>query len=232
MGVYFGPQTEITNGLILQLDAARKDSYPGSGNTWYDISGNGNHATSSNLIFNSSNGGNFIFNGTNAALVSANQTLLNLQTPLTMSAWIKVTDFGPSTEIGILYQFVNWLTLNNQKLFTVQRNGPFYISYACQKFNSNATGFTNTNPITLNKWMYTAVSLSGYTTTKILVFINDSYQQSTTEALGGYTSTPPIYIGAGQWNNGSIAQISVYNRELSVQEILQNYNSRRGLYAV
>ena len=32
----------VTNGLVLNLDAAKIDSYPGSGTTWYDISGNNN----------------------------------------------------------------------------------------------------------------------------------------------------------------------------------------------
>ena len=38
----------ITDGLVLNLDAAKRDSYPGSGTTWYDISGNGNNGTLTN----------------------------------------------------------------------------------------------------------------------------------------------------------------------------------------
>ena len=34
-----------TDGLILHLDAANVNSYDGTGNTWYDLSGNGNDAT-------------------------------------------------------------------------------------------------------------------------------------------------------------------------------------------
>jgi hypothetical protein len=37
----------VTDGLVLCLDAANPKSYPGSGNTWKDLSGNGNHATRS-----------------------------------------------------------------------------------------------------------------------------------------------------------------------------------------
>ena len=35
----------VTDGLILALDAADRNSYPGSSTTWYDVSGNGNHGT-------------------------------------------------------------------------------------------------------------------------------------------------------------------------------------------
>ena len=41
MGLHHSPRI-VTDGLILCLDAADKNSYPGSGNTWYDLSGNGN----------------------------------------------------------------------------------------------------------------------------------------------------------------------------------------------
>ena len=35
----------VTDGLVLALDAANHKSYPGSGTTWYDLSGNGNNGT-------------------------------------------------------------------------------------------------------------------------------------------------------------------------------------------
>jgi len=33
----------VTNGLVIHLDASRTSSYPGSGTTWTDLSGKGNH---------------------------------------------------------------------------------------------------------------------------------------------------------------------------------------------
>ena len=38
----------VTDGLVLCLDAGNPKSYPGSGTTWYDLSGNGNNGTNSN----------------------------------------------------------------------------------------------------------------------------------------------------------------------------------------
>ena len=50
-------------GLVLELDAGNSSSYPGSGSTWYDLSGNGLHATFVNNTpsFSSSNGGKLQF---------------------------------------------------------------------------------------------------------------------------------------------------------------------------
>jgi hypothetical protein len=44
MGFFRGPNI-VRDGLVLALDAASPRSYPGSGTTWYDLSGNGNNGT-------------------------------------------------------------------------------------------------------------------------------------------------------------------------------------------
>ena len=35
-------------GLVVHLDAANPNSYPGTGNTWFDLSGNENHFNKNN----------------------------------------------------------------------------------------------------------------------------------------------------------------------------------------
>ena len=44
MSVNYNPATP-SNGLVLCLDSRNPRSYPGSGTTWFDISGNNNHGT-------------------------------------------------------------------------------------------------------------------------------------------------------------------------------------------
>ena len=55
MSLHHSPKI-ITDGLVLCLDARNTKSYPGTGTTWYDISGNNNHATlvdsHNNVTFN------------------------------------------------------------------------------------------------------------------------------------------------------------------------------------
>jgi hypothetical protein len=61
MGFFRGPNI-VRDGLVLALDAASPRSYPGSGTTWYDLSGNGNNGTLVNSTFSN----NVIqFDGTN-----------------------------------------------------------------------------------------------------------------------------------------------------------------------
>ena len=63
MALHHNPRI-VTDGLVLALDAADTNSYPGSGTTWYDLSGNDNHVSMNNSVINSvwSNGA-FPLNG-------------------------------------------------------------------------------------------------------------------------------------------------------------------------
>jgi hypothetical protein len=65
MSIGYGPRV-VTDGLVLALDAADTNSYPGSGTTWNDLSGNGNTGTLTNgPTYSSDNGGSIVFDGTN-----------------------------------------------------------------------------------------------------------------------------------------------------------------------
>ena len=64
MSVQAGPNL-IESGLVLNLDAANLKSYPGSGNTWTDLSGNGKNFTWSSTPSFTSDGGASCFNTLN-----------------------------------------------------------------------------------------------------------------------------------------------------------------------
>ena len=77
----------VTNGLALYLDAGNASSYPGSGNNWNDLSGNGRNGTLTNgPTYSATNGGSIVFDGTNDYV----QCLGSLTvTAATFVAWIK-----------------------------------------------------------------------------------------------------------------------------------------------
>jgi len=87
MGFYDGPKI-VTDGLVLALNAADKNSYPGSGTTWYDISGNGKHFTldSSGITWNSA--GYFTLANGGASYAGSTST----STTSTLVFWIRSTD--------------------------------------------------------------------------------------------------------------------------------------------
>lgn len=105
MAEVYGPKI-VRDGLVLNLDAADKNSYPGSGTTWYDVSGNGfNHTLSGSPTYN---GNSFTLNETNGFTYSS---AITTSTSCTVILFYKTTD---TQEL--------WVRGNN--------NGTFYISAA------------------------------------------------------------------------------------------------------
>jgi len=66
--MFTGPDI-VTDGLVLALDAANVKSYPGSGTTWRDLSGNdGNGTLTAGPTFSTDNGGVISFDGSDDAV--------------------------------------------------------------------------------------------------------------------------------------------------------------------
>ena len=86
MAISYNPSS-VTSGLVLCLDAGNTKSYPGSGTTWTDLSGNGNTGTLTNgPTYSSANGGSFVFDGTDDyASISGSITV----SEVTFSVWLK-----------------------------------------------------------------------------------------------------------------------------------------------
>ena len=87
MGFARGPRI-ITEGLVLALDAASQRSYPGTGTTWYDLSGNNNDFTldGSGITWNSSG----YFSLADGGMTNNNN--LTDSTTCTFVFWMRTTD--------------------------------------------------------------------------------------------------------------------------------------------
>jgi hypothetical protein len=103
MSVSGGPSI-VTSGLVLELDAANPKSYPGSGTTWTDLSEKQNNISIGRLgtvTYDTTNTKSFLCaSGFNGKITTAGDTL-DLQSQLTISAWVKPT--GTAFTTGSFY---------------------------------------------------------------------------------------------------------------------------------
>jgi hypothetical protein len=221
----------VTNGLVLCLDAASRKSYPGTGNVWRDLSGNGNDGTLTNgPIFSSANGGSIVLDGTNDYITIPNSSILRPSTELTVSMWVKANSFTSE-----------WNRLLGQD-YSVSFGGYLIFLETGGKL-IRALHYANGTEKRCN----TNIELS-LITFKNIVFtfkMGDAIRSffdgvaSTTVSLNAGTfayNTNPLYISnttsGGNWFNGQISNTSIYNRALTPEEIQQNFNATRGRYGI
>jgi hypothetical protein len=219
-----GPRI-VTDGLVLSLDAADRNSYPGSGTTWNDVSENNITGSLINSpTYNTSNGGNFGF-VTDDYVIMQENAALNTQTP-SVEVWIKT---NATTQNGFFFekgQVNTQYSLFQEGVFIVWRQ---YISGIVQQRTTTA------NYINTLNWAHI---VGTFTSGDRKTYINGVLVTSDTQSGTIATNTNGMSIGdyggfngsRGYYYNGSIASVKVYNRALSSQEVLQNYNALKSRF--
>jgi hypothetical protein len=205
----------VRNGLLLNLDAGNVFSYNGTGTTWRDLTGNGNHATLINSpTYSSLGGGSILFNGSNSY---ATGNIQNSST-FTISVWgYNLTN----TVIG--GSFMSTATSPSTAPNSFLQLGGGTIPF---QFNSSYLNFSNA---TKNQWvMLTGVQLA--TTQQLYINGSSVNTAAATTILGDYYNigrrTDGVYL------NTYIAAAQIYNRNLSATEVAQNYNATKNRFGL
>ena len=230
----------ITDGLVLCLDAANTKSYPRSGTTWSDISNNGNNGTMTNMDgtnFNSGNGGYLTFDGTNEyTSVTISNFFTSFTQQITMEAWIYVPTAATWTNgnRGNIVARGNFDGAHGLWRTTTDNQVSFY-----GRQTSTPIEFSESvGSIARDAWY----QLVGIWNGGPILYINGSLAQSKsiTFTTGGTENDVPFEIGrntaaggaAGNWFNGNVAGVKIYNRALNDGEVTQNFNALRGRFGI
>jgi len=233
--MYTGPKI-VENGLVLYLDAGNPKSYPGTGSTWYDRTQNGNDGTLVNgVVFNGGNGGGMVFDGVDDR-VSKN-TSIDTGQNFTVSSWIFPTLLGTTRRavVGNSYPYsgrVGWLFCTAGGSI----NNTFFLSIGNDISYRNAAA----NTLSPNTWQYiTAIVANGGGSITLL----KNGQPTNTAGVGLTTGTitytsPQFNVGFRDINGatdpytGRISQVAIYNRALTQQEVLQNYEATKSRFGL
>jgi hypothetical protein len=221
MGVSGGPDV-IQDGLVLALDAADRNSYPGSGTAWRDVGGNNSNATLVNgVTYNTTYNGGFSFNAASSNYISL-PAVLNTNADFT----IIFTSTNPSNE-GCLFSGVPGTTPGNLQIRTSSTNVSLVKNTIAELGNFGANSATPLN--TTNVFV---IGLNKAATTSYC-YINGVFI-STLALNQTFTTTNPS-LGAstnGEYFTGTMYNFSFYNRLLSATEIRQNYNSLKSRFGL
>lgn len=227
MATYYGRRL-ITDGLILALDAGNIKSYPGTGTTWFDLSGNERNLT----VF-----GSPTFNSLGYFTFANNQTTQYMQRfPFDI----------PTSAITFSCWFRSSFTQANQTPFTYSVGGDnTFLLYTDSSTIIVPHDIGNRFAITVldmaNRWcnfVWTRVTSTGVS----LYYMNGVYVGTQTIAAGvapvagGYLIIGQESDSAGggfdpnQNLDGDFSRLEVYNRVLSGEEVMNNFNAVKGRY--
>lgn len=225
MGIAYNTSI-VRDGLVLHLDAANKKSYPGSGNVWNDLSGNGNNAALNNgPVFSDTNSGIFSLDGNNDWIDCGNASIFSPPL-LTASIMVRCSSFSTRPHL-----FGRGSGTAGNFYMVIETNGTFRFY---NDIGANWAIAANTPAFSLNTWTYVTVTHDGSFSR---IFYNDAQQVSAARSgnlRNWQSNTLQIgSIGSGaSLINGDVAFAQLYNRALTAQEIQQNFNALRGRYGI
>jgi hypothetical protein len=230
MALGHGP-TVVTQGLVLALDAADRNSYPGSGTTWTDLSGNGNNGTLINSPgYTSTNGGGIAFDGTNDR--GTFTTPITSTSNQTYEIWTNARASANAVG-GYAYLLHN----NNADTST----GNSYMNIGIRPTQQYFAAFNGAHVT-----MELGVTANTSNIIQIALTWDGSVQRAYANGISknseALTSTPQNFSTTTSFGDdksttyrmiqGNIYSIKVYNRALTASEIQQNFNALRGRFGI
>ncbi len=234
MSLSRGPKI-VSNGLVLYLDAANNKSYPGSGTSWNDLSGNGRNLTLTNgPTFNASNIGTLVFDGTNDYAILNPVTTFSIYC---ISMWIKPTTIINSASASkVLIQFKSSTAKYISFGDTTGRVTNEYITIV-QEPGDRRTAVNDGGSLSAGVW-YNIVF--NYESSKYNIYINNTLKSTT---IGSSLGNVPLitdpnfiylnsYEGTSGYLDSSLSTCMIYNRTLTADEIQQNFNASRARFGV
>lgn len=238
---FFSLNSQIVNlsfGKLSQIN--RFSNYTIGGGGLRDISGNNVNADLTTVGFDSSG---FKFDGSSQFInLGTLRTSLNISADLTIEAVIKLTSnftLNP-TIVGNGY----WQEIYPYKLqfeYNSNNGNLGLFRYDGTNYRYASWNFGNQNTFFLNKYAYITATYNSMTNSFAIYY--NGISQSITQSNPGTISvnnTTNFAIGVqiktdgtkGDYFPGEINIVRVYNRALSSDEVLQNFNATRKTYGI
>lgn len=230
MGLLVKPNTSTSDNLVLHYNPSMTESYPGSGTSLVDLSGNGLTGTMSNLSYTNPA---FTFNGSTSQVSIPDNAALEPGTgSWTIEVWFK--NVGSSgTVIGKYNNGGNSANIS----YALRLVGSNLIR---ADFSNGSTDLvTNNYTFTANTWIQ-MVYVWDKTNNSIYTYSNGELKQTKAISITGgiLNATTNLFLGSynggeySQYFNGQMGIVRIYKKALNATEVLTNFNSNRALYGL
>jgi hypothetical protein len=229
------PAVPVTTNLVLYYDPSNLSSYPGTGATINDLSGNGLNGSMSGITFTTPY---FSYNGTSSQVRVADNPLLEPGSgDWTMEVWVNQSVLGNDVVLG---KFDNG-GLSQDVSYSIRTTNTTYYAQLGSGSGSGSSLFVNsTNYVgTIGTWYQIVYVFTNIASNTLETFVNGVSIGSVSHSLASILNTSnPLYIGSynggefSQWFDGKIGITRLYNSSLTSTQVLQNYNADKSKYGL
>jgi len=216
----------VTSGLLLSLDMS-STSYPGSGTTWYDLSGNNYNGTLTNGVTYATGAEGPYLNLSGTQYINGvHNATLDRTGDMTAEVWFQVS----TNPAGDCVRFFGKGDSTNRTFGLWQCSGSLFLY---QRYGANGSINAQYNAtVNTGQWYHMVGVSSG---ANHVLYLNNVQVATSTGASSFYSSADPYKIGYGAphtYHQGRIGLVRMYNRGLSAAEVTQNWNDSRGKYGL
>jgi hypothetical protein len=223
----------VRSSLLSHFESSYSDSYPGSGNQWFDLESSGYVATlEDDTFFSLDNGGIFVLDGVDDAISIPHANVLrgSIGGALTIQTWMNISSYNDKDRIIEKFQTDGYsLQIRANNVLQLNMNG----------LTKNDDFFSANNAIPLNEWVFITLILrwGGGAANQSKVFVNNTQVlvgSNTETSLG--TNNGALRFNAGvQISREPVSRmgaIYMYTKELSPAEILENFNATKSRFGL
>jgi hypothetical protein len=214
----------VTTGLQLYLDAGNASSYPGSGTTWTDLSGNSRDGTLTNgPTYSSADGGSIVFDGSNDFVQCTGSLTV---TAATFVTWIR-RNGNQGQYDGIL--FSRGTNTTGMNFFSSNQLG--------YHWNDSSSTYNWASGLTIPDLTWCMIAISVTNTAATAYLCQTSGTTTATNTVGHASSVLndiklAVDDAAARYFAGNIAIAQLYNIALSADQVSQNFTADRARFGV
>ena len=228
MGTKYNPSV-VRDGLMIYLDAANPRSYPGTGNTWYDLKGTINFALQNSPPFLANSAGGSIGFTAASAHYASSSTSLSVMTRFSVEVWHYYTGVNSGASPCIVTELYPGTTSQiNYNLGATTTSSDLRIA-----FYNGGWQESGIYTLTAGNWYHIVGTYDG---ANLRMYINGVNQVTTAKVSTPTGNTGGIRLmrrwDSAEYWGGHLSTVKIYNRSLSLAEVQQNYNATKKRYGL
>lgn len=231
----------VQDGLVFNIDAGASTSYPGSGATWTDLTGNATLTLYNSPSYTANNGGGIVFNGTTTyartALAVSTTSAVSVVGTFTIEQVFKPTAYQASAYFGLTNMLMSKnFSANTFNYATYLSNDTTFI-FLKRTSPEALQSVSWTVPTMLKNVNHATVVVSGL---NVSLYFNSAFISTKTLAglpIAANTANEYLYVSTNIVSTqtcfiGEYYAGRIYNRALSDVEIKKNFNAVKTRYSL